>query len=773
MIDQDSTIIQPPKLFTSAARHLLSVVLAVYFVLTITYSLVTPPLESPDAYFHFGVIEYFSREFQLPTRENPENHPWAHAVFHAPLYYMMSGILIAPLDTSDFPELYPQNPHAQIGLPHSLDNHNYVSIKGEPWRNTYLAVYIVRAFSMMWGALSVISIFTLGRIFKPDTLWMAGTAGFFVAFMPQFLYMSAVINNDNMVVACGLITITLLVYMIKYRYSWRLILLMSVVMAMGALAKVNALPLYPTVGLGLSWIAYRDRVGWKKWVLWGMTVFTVWALMDGWWYLYNFIQSGDFTATIPLALAAGGASGVPTGADALWGEFLGVYYSFWGLFGWFNIIAPQYFYNFITVLLAFALIGSLYGATRKRKVDDWVDDWVIVALLIIHSLIVFAGWWRFRGLVAAAQGRMLFSVLAMLTSMVAYGLTVYRSRLLRIIPVMLITGVAVAGITFPFTLLQPAYAKPQQLTTIPDYVNQVDVRYGPVVLRGYTINSEPVHWWEYQTPADREFLEITLYWQPLERTEEPLSMFVHVFAADENFEPIEVGKVDSYPGRGMMRTDNWETDVIYADHYYLELHGDFDLAPFEPRFRVGLRNDETGEYVPATTLDGEPIAAVVPRGGSVYTSETTCEPLENHVDVVYPPLMTLTGYELDETTVAPNGVLPLQLQWDIQSATDMDYRVFVQLIDKNSPSNLLGSGDSTPKQTWYPSTSFVARNCFNDLYFVQLMPDIPAGDYNLLVGVYDANTGTRLNGQGNEAEYLLGGGYLIPQTVTVDPTLHP
>ena len=176
-----------------------------------------------------------------------------------------------------------------------------------------------------------------------------------------------------------------------------------------------------------------------------------------------------------------------------------------------------------------------------------------------------------------------------------------------------------------------------------------------------------------------------------------------------------------------------------------------------------------GRIFPAR--DGNPIEAVVPRGGSVYSSEVSCEPLENDVNVAYPPLMTLTGYELDETVVAPNSVLPLQLQWNIQSATDMDYRVFVQLIDKDNPSELLGSGDSTPKQTWYPSTSFVAGTCFNDLYTIQLMPDILAGEYDLLVGVYDANTGTRLNGQSDEAEYLLGGGYLITQAVTVDPTL--
>ena len=753
-----------PVFLTRPVRIVLSAILVVYLVLATVYTLVTPPLESPDAYYHFGVIEYFSREFKLPTRENPQDHPWTHAVFHAPLYYMASGLLIAPIDTSDFPELYPKNPHARIGLPHSLNNHNFVSIKGEAWQQTYLAVYVVRAFSIMWGAISLIAIFMLGRILVPDKLWMAGTGTAFVALTPQFLYMSAVINNDNMVVACGLVTLMLLIYMIKFRYSWQLIGMMSIVMAMGALAKVNALPLYPTVALGLTWIAYRDRLGWKKLITWGLVIFAVWAVMDGWWYVYNMVQSGDFTATVPLAEAAGGASGVPTGLDNLWGEFVGVYYSFWGLFGWFNIIAPQSFYNYITALLLIAGLGVIYGAIRRPATRN---DRVIVGLLVIHALLVFAGWWRFRGMVSAAQGRMLFSVLAALASGVAYGLTVYTPRWTRILPGVMLGGVAVAAVSFPITLLAPAYQKPTQLDTIPEHVNLVDVRYGPVVLRGYTINEKPINYWQYQVPADREFVEITLYWQPLERTDIPLSMFVQVYAPNENFEPVEVGKVDSYPGRGMMRTDAWETGIIYADKYYLELYGDFDLTPFEPRFRVGLRDNAADTDIPATTIDGDPIDAVVPRGGSVYSTEVSCSPPEHPTDVLFAPLAHLNGYSLETINAAAGSAFDLHLQWSVLEQTTVDYTIFVQLIDPEQPGELLGSGDSMPRQTWYPTSSWMKDVCFDDRYTVHVQPDAPPGVYRLLVGIYNRETGMRLNATHDDPTVVIGGGYLLDTPVTI------
>lgn len=742
------------------ARTLLALTILAYVVLTLIYTLNTPPMEAPDAYYHYGVIEYISREAALPPRENPEDHPWTHAVFHAPLYYAMSGLLIAPLDTSDFPGEYPHNPHARIGLPHSLNNHNFVSIKGEAWQDTYLAVYIIRAFSIVCGAVTLVAIFMLARLMAPGRPSFALLATLLVALNPQFLYISSVINNDNLVVALSILTLVMLVYMIKIEYSWRWVIGISFILAINSLVKVNSLPLYPTVGLGLTWIAYRDRLPFATLVKWAVVMTVIWAVLAGWWYVDNQINYGDLTATVPLAEAAGGGSGVPTGIDALWDEFVGVYYSFWGLFGWFNIIAPPVFYSFVTGLLAISGAGLVIAFVRQPTDRDTK---IIIALLVIHAALVFAGWWRFRGMVSAAQGRMLFSVLGALALGTAYGLIMWRD-----IPFMrtsLVAGMGAAAIAFPITLLAPAYELPAQLDEIPEDVNLVDVRYGPVVLRGYKIDSTPVDYWDYEIPEDREFVEITLYWQPLEQTDIPLSMFVQVFAPDENYEPVEVGKVDSYPGRGMMRTDAWDTDIIYADTYYLELYGDFDLTPFEPRFRVGLRDNETNTEIPATTMDGEPIQAVVPRGGSVYSSEIACDGLDNLAQ--FGNLARLTGYDAQSTEmdgdtliVAPNEAFDLTLLWDVIGESNEFFAVYVQLIDPDDPATLLGSGDSAPLGDWYPTTRWVDGVCFDDFYTVTVDPDTPPGEYQLIVGLYRPQEGTRLPVY-VEPDYSFADGYLI------------
>lgn len=758
---------EPPEWWTRSAKAAFGFILLIYVTLTPIYSLVTPPLESPDAYFHYGVIQYFSNNLSLPPFENPEEHPWTHAVFHAPLYYMLSGLLIMPIDTTDFPEEWPRNPHARIGLPFSVDNHNFVSFRVEPWQQSYLAVYVVRAFSMFWGAISLLGIFLIGRFLFPARLSIAFVAALFVTLTPQFLYMSAVINNDNMVVALSLITLAMLVYAIRYKYDWRSFVWMGLAMAAGSLAKVNALTLYPVVALALLYLAWRDE--WKigRLFQYGSIVLGIWVAMAGWWYLRNLIYFGDFTGTVPLAIAAGGGSGVPTGLDNLWDEFVGVYYSFWGLFGWFNIIAPPIFYDWVTLFLGLAAIGLVYALIRHRS--D-MDMRVIVLLLIIHAVLVFAGWWRFRGMVQAAQGRMLFGMLAALAIGTSYGLMVWQPRWTRLLPAVFLSGMAVAAVSFPFTLLAAAYQVPPRLETIPPSANLVDVRYGPVVLLGYEIRDVPVDYWDYRVPEDREFVHITLYWQPLERSERPLSMFVQVYAPDENFEPVEVGKVDSYPGRGMMRTDTWQPGIIYADTYRLELYGDFGLTPFEPRFRIGLRDNETNIEVPATTRDGQPIDVVMPRGGSVFSREVTCDPLPNSIDINFEDLVRLRGWSVPQLTAVPGGTLDLHLQWDILNTTPDDYRIFVQLIDPAAPEILHGSGDTVPRGDWYPTYRWVPGVCFNDRYVVQIAPDVPAGEYRLFVGLYRAHEGFRLAPQAEDtaADSLFGGGYLLDAIITVE-----
>jgi hypothetical protein len=78
-------------------------------VLVVWTSVHIPPFEAPDAYFHYAVADHLA-----DTGDFAEGsvNPWRQMAFHAPLYYVISAGMIAPLDRPDFPIAYPLNPHA-------------------------------------------------------------------------------------------------------------------------------------------------------------------------------------------------------------------------------------------------------------------------------------------------------------------------------------------------------------------------------------------------------------------------------------------------------------------------------------------------------------------------------------------------------------------------------------------------------------------------------------------------------------------------------------
>jgi len=71
-------------------------------------------------------------------------------------------------------------------------------------------------------------------------------------------------------------------------------------------------------------------------------------LIAGWWYWRNYALYNDWLGTSQL-VAINGLRTESVTWSSLWGELRGLRYSFWGLFGWFNILLPNWVYIFIRV----------------------------------------------------------------------------------------------------------------------------------------------------------------------------------------------------------------------------------------------------------------------------------------------------------------------------------------------------------------------------------------------------------------------------------------
>ncbi len=101
----------------------------------------------------------------------------------------------------------------------------------------------------------------------------------------------------------------------------------------------------------------------------------------------------------------------------------------------------------------------------------------------------------------------------------------------------------------------------------------------------------------------------------------------------------------------------------------------------------------------------------------------------------------LAGYGLTQE-VAPNGEIVLALQWQSLQAVDTNYQVFVHLL--NEAGEKIMQRDGQPVQWMRPTSVWQPGDQITDRYGFLVPPDLPPGNYTVVVGLYDPVSGQRL-----------------------------
>ena len=103
--------------------------------------------------------------------------------------------------------------------------------------------------------------------------------------------------------------------------------------------------------------------------------------------------------------------------------------------------------------------------------------------------------------------------------------------------------------------------------------------------------------------------------------------------------------------------------------------------------------------------------------------------------------ITLTGYYLRQP-LTPGGDLELTLFWQVDAPIEVDFTVFVQLVDTES--QIRAQRDGKPQNGHYATTYWQPGERVIDVHTLPLPADLPPGGYDLLVGLYEIETGLRL-----------------------------
>ncbi len=724
-----------PKLAALINKNLMpfAIVLA-FLVLGIVYSLVTPIFEAPDEPGHVLFVKYLADGKGLPIQTSDlAANPTRQEGSQPPLYYLLAALPAGMARTEDMAGLLTFNDHAASGEPASLGNKN-VTVHGEaerfPYRNGTLAIHLIRLLSIVLGALTVGTTYFIARELFPGRRYLVLGSAAMVAFNPQFLFISASVNNDNLVIALATAVLYLCLRIIRYGLQGSEPWLLGLCLGLAALSKLSALGLFPVAVLAIGISARFERSP-RRFIQGVLIVSALPLLIAGWWYWRNWTLYGD-----PLGwgmwLRTVGERPVSPTLQSLFPEFRGLELSFWGVFGWMNILAEPFFYRVPWLLVRLAAVGlaifTLQQLTRRELEPKTLAG---LGLLLAWLAILFALLLRFMWAAPAGQGRYLFPAISSIAILLTLGLTSLVPTKLHPALVGAVSALLLGlALLAPFRYIAPAYASTAvALEGQPSIQHPTDLTYGGTIkLLGYNLEQKKVR------PGD--VARITFFWQALVPVNQNYTAYVHLVGENERL----YGQEDTYPGMGMYPTSLWPAGKVVSDSYQVRITGATDRLSLA-RIKVGFYDFGSRQHLAVCNAAG---TEVTPFVGSIKTSPTVLSPVaaQHPVNFRLGETIKLTGYDLEATEARPGQEVRLRLAWQALASPEKDYTVFVQLLGPDG--QVWAQQDKQPRDGAYPTSAWEAEEAIPDEFKLRLAPDAPAGTYQLLVGMYSLGDMSRL-----------------------------
>lgn len=727
-------------------------VLVGFLVLGVLYARATPIFEASDELWHFGMVDYIADNWRLPVQDPDVETLYRQEGSQPPLYYVLSALLVSGIDRDDYERYVVYNPHAQVGVPGFVGNKNILlhdDLTPEP-RGTAFAVYVLRGFGLVLASVTIFAVYaTALQVSSPS---YATLAAVLTAFNPMFLFISASVNNDNLVTMLVSLVVWQTVVMGWHGFKlWRSVFI-GVGIALAALSKLSGLVLIPVVLFAAGYVAYRQANQRGFNVLFVVSL-VCGLVVAGWWYVRNIVLYGELFGTEMMAAVAGPRL-EPFTPLTLYREAWGFFISYWGLFGGVNILTFEWFYYLMLVLSVAALVGVLLGMRKAlpyiiRDLQDygrvfavtdllnmyWFYAAAVYALLLLLGLFGVITW---TAQTYASQGRLLFPFIAGISGLFAMGLQYFVRKRKWALTLGMAGSLGALAVVMPFVHIRPAYTPPGTVAELPATATPLYARWDEIELLGYELPNA-------RYGAD-EVVPVTVYWRATERSNTDLSAFLWVL----DWRGQLVGKVDTYPGGGTLRTTTWEPGVIYQDVYGVRLNERYPFGVRVPStdlfLQVGWWDRPTETYLQAVDADGDPLRRVVVEDAGGYVAGLVLE--NGVVRQTFFRVPRGLVYNLPDTndTIQLIGVradMPtrLELVWRANRDIDGEYRVFAHMLDRRT-GEIVSQVDRPPNLAtsyWRRGDLMITEHNFT---FGEVLE---SGYYMLSVGWYEPESGVRLD----------------------------
>jgi hypothetical protein len=425
---------------------------ALAFVNGAVWALIVLPWQGPDEISHFAYVQHLATEGSIAPRSGPLGRTYSTEHQYAMEQSLTNTVRSNPVarppwrqeDRERWKRLWdsrdpsPKDGGAATGYSPEYYGAAAIGYYAFDWGDIFDRQFGARLIAALLGAVTAIFVWLFAReVFRREG-WLPNTAALSVVLLPQFGFISGIVNNDSLAIAMASLELYLLARALRRGITTRLAVAIGVVLALAYLAKPSLSALGPVVAGVLAWPLIRDRD--RRRLLLpaaGLAGFVAVALV---WF----------------GIAAISDRGISTVSTAntrhfVLGDFISYVWHFYlpSLPGttdkWFASQAPVY-----TVWMH--SFFATFGSTDTQFVDG-VYKW-LTAICIAAAALLGVAFWRERAAVRRALPTIVMSACAVVILFVFVHLTFYlfwagypgeQGRYL--LPLVPIFGAAVAAST--------------------------------------------------------------------------------------------------------------------------------------------------------------------------------------------------------------------------------------------------------------------------------------------------------------------------------------
>lgn len=411
--------IKPQIAFPNFAKSItgpLAVIMIVYLVLAVSYAVLTPPWEAPDEPAHYRYVVQLAERWRPPpdpmVRQRDRfcrdyiytssNYEWYHPALGylslAAAYKILKVLAphSLPVSIPPFNPLFCSDPFTYPNLFY-LETHSPIEI----WRHQW-GLLVLRISSSLWGLVIIFATYRVGQM--GGLRLSAIVASSWVAFLPQFVFISASVRNDtlNNTLAALLFLLVANALFSKVQHP-KFAITMGLVVGIGMLTKITFAYLIPVALLAIIWSSSspKKQIGSALCVV-GLSL-TIVAL-----YYLNYPEARASLYYMSTQMKINPRSL----SWSYWKPFFPMLLDlFFARFGWANVPLPSWWIRTAFGIWTLGASLSVYHTIRLSKYQKNSPEIYLMLLSLASLILAFAGVIRYNLSVFQPQGRFLFPAL--------------------------------------------------------------------------------------------------------------------------------------------------------------------------------------------------------------------------------------------------------------------------------------------------------------------------------------------------------------------------